>query len=122
MSDLKSLPVAPEFIEALEENVTKTALDYLRKIKAEPDLITLVENISNFGYYLSTAYRNPESLLGERASRFGIEEMVVEAVNAIANLGGEFHAPSGTLLPREETLPVSKQSVKKNKQRSKKSS
>ena len=118
MSALASLPVAPEFIEALEENATKTALDYLRKIKAEPELITLVENISNFGYYLAASYRNPESLMGKAESRFGIEEMVVEAVNAIANLGGEFHAPSGTLLPRKDTAPVNRKPSKKTKKAS----
>lgn len=100
-SDLNSLPVPPEFISALAENATQTALTYLEKTQAPKELIQLVENIHNFGYYLEVCYRDPQSLTGDPRHRLGIEEMVIEAVNAIAKLGGEFQAPSGSTIARE---------------------
>jgi hypothetical protein len=100
-SNFPSLPVAPEFVEALAETATKTALDHLRKFDAPEELVALVENIHDLGYYLATCYRHPESLTGERRSRFDIETIVIEAVNAIAKLGGEFHGPYGGFQPRE---------------------
>src|SRR6266496_5899561 len=86
---LKSLPVAPEFVDILVEIAIKTALDHLRKIEAQPELLQLVESISDLGYYLKLCYSRPDCLLVERKNRFDIEEVVIEAINAIAALGGE---------------------------------
>ena len=111
--NLKSLPVAPEFIDILAETATKTALDHLRKIEAQPELIRLVESISDLGYYLKICYSHPDTLLVERNHRFDIETIVIEAVNAIAELGGEFHGPFGSAPSRDEALPVSSKRAKK---------
>ena len=111
--DLKSLPVAPEFVDVLAENATKTALDHLKKIQAEPDLISLVESISSLGYYLKLCFSDPGVLLGERKHRFDIETVVIEAVNAIANLDGEFHGPYGAIPSREEAQQMKDARTKK---------
>jgi hypothetical protein len=116
MIKLSSLPVAPEFVDILAETAAKTALDHLRRIEAQPELIQLVESISDLGYYLKICYSHPGSLLeADRSHRFDIETVVIEAVNAIAKLGGEFHGPSGNTPPRDEVLPVSGKRTKKAK-------
>lgn len=99
MSVINNLPVAPEFVDILAENATSTALAYLRKIKAQKELIDLVENIAGLGYYLTKCYSDPTSLTSDRADRFDIEAVVIETVNAIAKLGGSFRDPSGDSLP-----------------------
>lgn len=102
MSNINSLPVAPEFVSALAENATVTALGYLSKTNAPQEVIDLVESVSELRYYLEICYREPRSLMGDRAKRFDIEAVVIEAVNAIARVGGTFQAPSGDTLPREK--------------------
>ncbi len=110
---LKSLPVAPEFVDILVEIAIKTALDHLRKIEAQPELLQLVESISDLGYYLKLCYSRPDGLLVERKNRFDIEEVVIEAINAIAALGGEFHGPTGATPQRDEAMPVNSKRAKK---------
>jgi hypothetical protein len=104
--DLNSLPVAPEFIEVLAENATETAAAALEALHAPEHLVLLVRNIHELGYYLEQCYRSPNPLLRERSSRFDIEAVVIESLNAIAQSGGIFRGPTGDTFPREAPTPV----------------
>ena len=103
-SDFNSLPVAPEFVDALAENAYETTRKYLEKTNAPQELVALVDSISELGYYLKICYSRPESLMGEKRFRFDIEEVVIKAVNAIAAVGGEFQAPVGNVPARVGTM------------------
>jgi hypothetical protein len=104
--DLNSLPLAPEFAETLAENATETAAAALEALHVPENLILLVRNIHELGYYLEECYRSPNPLLHERRNRFDIEAVAVETINAIAQSGGVFHGPVGDTLPRETPTPV----------------
>lgn len=101
MSDLSSLPVAPEFVEVLSETAAKTATDYLESIHAPEHVVELVRLIGELGYYVAECYRNPSALAGDRKDRFDIETVTVESVNAIAKCGGIFCGPFLDSQPRE---------------------
>jgi hypothetical protein len=101
VSDLTSLPVAPEFVGILNDNAVTTALDLLRKMNAPEALVKLVGNIHELGYYLEACYRYPETLNRDRADRFDVETVVIETVNAIVECGGVFHDGQSFTMPRE---------------------
>ena len=106
MSDLTSLPVAPEFVEVLEDTASKTVVEYLIRTKAPDVIIQLVRNIADLDYYLIECQTHPEYFQGERRDRFDIEGLVIESVNAIVRSGGEFHGPYLNSVVREVPLPV----------------
>jgi hypothetical protein len=105
---LNALPVAPEFVSVLEEHAVETALAYLRAANAPQELIDVVDCVSELNYYLIECYRDPKGLMKDRRDRFDIESIVIEAVNAIARLGGEFRGPIGDTIPREDTVLAEK--------------
>ncbi len=101
MSDLNSLPVAPEFAEVLTENAVDTLLDYLKDANAPQSIIELTRNIETLGYYLAECFRSPEHLLKDRKDRLDIETVVVETINNIGVCGGMFYGPNGSSQPRK---------------------
>ena len=104
--DLDSLPVAPEFAEVLAENATATAIASLEALRAPENLISLVRNIHELGYYLAECYRSPNAFLRDRNDRFDVEGVVIETVNLIALARGVFHGPEGDTNPREAPTPI----------------
>lgn len=104
MNDLNALPVAPEFITSLQEQATQTALECLRALNTPEHVIRLVQAIGEMGYYLEACYRDPDSLAGPPRTRFDIETVAIETVNAIARSGGSFQGPFTASLPREVRL------------------
>ena len=103
-SDFKSLPVSPEFVDALQELTQKTILECFQVGNTEPEVIELVKNAFNLSYYLTECYRDPKTFAAERKDRFDIEAVVLETVNQIADLGGVFHGPYGSFLRRKGTV------------------
>lgn len=110
MSNLNSLPVAPEFVEVLSETATKTATDYLESIHAPEHVVDLVRLIGELGYYMAECYRNPSALASDRVDRFDIETATVETINAIVKSGGIFSGPWLDSQPRqvEKSVKVKK--------------
>lgn len=105
MSDLNSLPVAPEFVEVLAENATLTAVNYLQAIHAPEQVIQLVKSISALDYYVTECFRSPETITRDRNDRYDIESIVIESINAIAQCGGMFQGPYNDSLPRPLPTP-----------------
>lgn len=91
MSKFNKLPVAPEFIEALQDTAVTTLRKYFEKSDTPQDVVDLALGLESLGYYLTECYRNPKHLQGDPDDRFAIERIMVEVINAIANLGGEFN-------------------------------
>lgn len=102
MSTLDTLPVAPEFIDTLQENVLKVAKEQLEKLKVPGDVIDLVGKIFDLGYYTTECYRNPKSMMLDKSSRLDIEEIVIESINLVAKYGGGFQGPFTYTLPRKQ--------------------
>jgi hypothetical protein len=101
--DFSKLPIAPEFVDVLQEQAMLTAIQYLKKTHAGEDITKLVEGIYELSYYLVECHRNPQSMTGDPRDRFEIEVPVIETINAIANLGGQFHADMFNSKPRKGT-------------------
>jgi hypothetical protein len=101
VSDLSSLPVAPEFVEMLAENASETALEYLEKMGAPESVLSLIRSIGELHYYVTECYRHPEFMKRDRSDRFDIENVVIAGVNAVAECGGSFHGKYDYTLPRE---------------------
>jgi hypothetical protein len=106
VSDFSSLPVSPEFVDILLDTASQTAVAYLEKTQAPAEIVALVRNLYELGYYLETCYRHPEYLEKERSDRYDIESIVIEAVNAIAQCGGVFQNAWNSSIPRETAIPV----------------
>lgn len=104
--DLGSLPVAPEFVETLAENALETAVAALEALRVPENIITLIKNISELGYYSEQCYRFPNHLLHDRNDRFDIEGVVFETINLIALNGGVFRGPVGDTIPRQIPAPM----------------
>lgn len=109
MSNFKKLPVAPEFVEALQDTAVTALREYFAKTNAPQDVVDLALGLEALGYYLTECYRSPKTLLGEPDDRFNIEYEMIKVINAIANLGGEFNGSAllgyyrkGTPLQKEE--------------------
>lgn len=100
MSVYDSLPVAPEFVLSLEEIVTQTAVECLETLNVPRPVIRLVQAISELNYYLVACYQHPEDLQGPASNRFGIEAVVIESINAVAQCGGSFGGAKTTTEPR----------------------
>ena len=104
MFDLNKLPVAPEFVETLQEDAVATLQAYLEKTKAPQEVLELARSVNDLGFYLTECYRDPKSLLKvEKADRFNVEELVITTVNSIAKVGGKFHGAATYSFPREGT-------------------
>lgn len=106
MSEINSLPVAPEFVESLQEQATKTAIEYLEKIKVPEEIIQLIRNINDLSFYTAECYRNPAFLMRDRYDRFDIEGLVIESINNIAKSGGVFHGAYSVSVARDVPLPT----------------
>ena len=106
MSDLSSLPVAPEFAGVLSETAIDTALEYLKALHVPDVAIDLVRNIYELGYYQKECYANPTGLLVERKDRFDIETVLIETINCVIECGGTFKGPWMDSQPREPIKPV----------------
>ena len=107
MFDLNKLPVAPEFVETLQENALEVAKAQLKKLDVPEEVINLVEKVHDLGYYVAECYRSPENLMAEdKLDRFDIEDIVVEAVNLIAKLGGKFYGPQTNSESRKDASPA----------------
>ncbi len=106
MSDLNTLPVAPEFTEVLTESAINALVEYLSSTNAPESVIKLARNIEALGYYQTECYRAPERVTCDRKDRLDIETIVIETINEIAVCGGIFHGPNGNSQPRETPAPV----------------
>lgn len=105
MFNLKSLPVAPEFVDALQETAVATVWKAMEAADIPPkDIFELFKNIINLDYYPIESYRAPKNLIGEPQDRFEIEKFVIETINQIGNLGGEFHGTYTFTYPRKDTV------------------
>jgi hypothetical protein len=99
----QNLPIAPEFVEILQEQVGETLLDCLDKLKAPSELIDLVNDLWGLGYYLQMRYQNPGCLSGENQS-FDGAGAVIASLNHLAAVGAVFHSGYSYSLPRPGTL------------------
>lgn len=106
MSNINSLPVAPEFAETLGETAVESLLEYLKDTNAPESIIQLTNNIEAIGYYLAECYRFPEQFQREPKDRLDIEMITVETINLIAACGGVFRGPNGQTQPRNMPMPV----------------
>ncbi len=99
--DLSSLPVAPEFVSALQEIAVDTATDALKVLGVPENIIQLVFHINDLGYYLQECYRDPEALLNTNPlQRYDIEAITIEAINDIVKSGGTFTGAYTCSIPR----------------------
>jgi hypothetical protein len=112
VSNIKSLPVPAEFVEALQDTAEKTLHDAMRALKVPQNIIELVESSLSLSYYLMEVYRAPETLMKDRRDRFDIEEVVLESVNAISKCGGTFYGPIGSITPESELQEEKSKRVK----------
>lgn len=89
--------LAPEFIELLFENAVTTLAKWLRDNGAPSQVSELVLNLDTLSNYASLARRGN----APAAKEYGIDDIVIESVNAIAVLGGVFKGPHTQSAPRE---------------------
>ena len=93
--------IAIEFVEALQESAQDTLKKCLEKLGAPEDVIALVGCVTDLGYYLEMADKPGQDFSPEG---FDIQEVIVEAANNIAALGGTFGSRVGETVSRKGTM------------------
>jgi len=92
-------PVAREFLIVLQESTQETIEAYLRKMKADENIITLLENLRLLGIYSEACAIDKNSVL---VQNFGIEEITLRTINLIVQNGGMFYSSNGdSTIPRK---------------------
>jgi len=89
-----------EFLDCLAETAFQTLHDYLNKAGAPFEVIDLLDCAAVLAKESRELYHNPEQQL-HRATNELLTQAVSDASQEIAALGGVFHAPNGTSVPRD---------------------
>ena len=101
-SSIKKEPlVAVEFVENLQENAYVTLKKCLNKLDAPKAVLRLAESVYDMSYYLKEANDHPERFSPEG---FDIQNVIIETVNDIADMGGVFGTSETVGVPRKGSM------------------
>jgi hypothetical protein len=109
-----SLPVAPEFVDMLREQVHDTLHKCLAKMDAPKEVSDLVGDLESLAYYWKMICVSPESLTGDFPA-FDIMDVTIGSINDIAAVGGTFDGKYSVSIPRQGTLLAEKPKAEKVK-------
>ncbi len=99
-AEIKSV-VSREFVKSLQESANDVIQKCLKKLGAPAAMITLARHLAELGYYLEMADKPG---IDFTPAGFDIRTIMLETVNAIADLGGTFAGPFTGTTPRKGSL------------------
>ena len=99
--DYDRLPVAPEFVDSLFEDVSKCLTACLEKLNAPIRVINLVGDLDSLRYYMHLAYVDPHTI---DPTKFDGAWAILECINNLAACGCVFKGAYTESLPRPGTF------------------
>lgn len=98
-----SVPVAPEFVESLQETVAATLEQCLSALNVPESVVVLVDDLVCLAYYTRLFHEDPQSLIGDNPE-FDGASVVIKAINHLAAAGAVFPGPYMSSVQRPGTF------------------